>query len=185
VAPPPVTPKTLAPAKVPAPAKPARPAKAPAASANPYDQSAAPFQDESFNLNSENGPSAAQYDYPEIINLSPAGLPPTTGIPAKSGEARVEKSTSRPNPARPAALTTAKATSPTRPTARGGTRPYYQPGSIQRFWQAAQKNWARYGGTPHSRPPSLSPVRTAASSRVIGHTSTGIPIQELTQFSGF
>jgi hypothetical protein len=137
-------------------------------------------------------PSASYDEYPpdsraEEINLSPAGLPPTTSVPAKPGEARVEKSTSRPglanSPAKPAARR-APAVSTARPPASGDAWSGSRPGSIHRFWQAAQNNWARYGGTPHSRPPSRSPMRTAASG-VIGHTSTGVPIQDLTQFSGF
>ncbi|MDR2725351.1 MAG: hypothetical protein LBC90_04660, partial [Candidatus Adiutrix sp.] len=62
------------------------------------------------------------------------------------------------------------------------------PGSIHRFWQFAHSNWARYGGTIHSRPPSASPMRTAAyggPGGKLGYTASGVPLQDLTKFSGF
>jgi hypothetical protein len=188
-----------APAKTtPAPAKPATPAKASAPTKAPTCKTSAPttapLQSGSPNgvltiIGESDRPSVRYEEYPpdyqaEEINLSPAGLPATTRVPAKPGEARVEKSRSQPGAAISAAKRPPPATSTARPSATGGTWPGSRPGSIHRFWQAAQNNWARYGGTPHSRPPSLSPTRTAASG-VIGHTSTGVPLQELTQFSGF
>ena len=126
-------------------------------------------------------PPGTQYDdyFPDHqaaeIRLSSADLPPTTNTPAKPGEARVEKS------------------------ARGASRPASsapqsaeetnsKPGSVHRFWQAANNNWARYEGTTRSNPSSL--VRTAAyggpgQPAILGYTASGLPIKDLTHFSGF
>jgi hypothetical protein len=177
-------------AEAPAPAKPAAPAKALAPTKAPTGKNSArttaPLQSRIQNgiltiIGDSDQPSARYDEYPpdsraEGINLSPADLPATTRI-------RVEKSNNRPD----AAVSSAKrppAASAARRPATGGAWSGSRPGSIHRFWQAAQNNWARYGATPHSRPPSRGPVRTAASG-VIGHTSSGVPLQELTQFSGF
>ncbi|MDR2935634.1 MAG: hypothetical protein LBV70_07165, partial [Candidatus Adiutrix sp.] len=180
-------------AEAPAPAKPTAPStKAP--DVKPPIKTTAPLQSRIQSgvlaITDEAGsPGLPNYDNPpdfraEEINLSPAGLPSTTRIPAKPGEARVEKSGPGPGAAGSAARPAPAAYGPRLPARAGGARPDSSPGSVQRFWQAAQNNWARYGGTPHSRPPSLSPVRTVAS-EVIGYTSTGLPFQDLTMFSGF
>ena len=107
------------------------------------------------------------------INMSLAGTPTPTSVPAKPGEARVERS----------AKSAGSRQTPNE------NQPSSRPGDIHRFWQAAHKNWAGCGRVvPHSCPPIE--VQTAAYSGpsqagLFGYTASGVPLHELTQFSGF
>ena len=188
VAAPPKTGQAAVPA---APAAPKAPVAKPAApsrpSAAPPKKPAAPvsapgaIKNGVITIIGEPDPPGTLYDdylpdyRAEEVNLSPAGLLPTTVIPAKPGEARVEKSgQTAPRPAQAARPRPAPA-----PAAPVVARVDSKPGSVHRFWHLAQKNWARYGGAPS---------RTAAyhgGADRIGYTPAGLPLQDLTHFSGF
>jgi hypothetical protein len=177
-----------------APAKAAAPAPRPTTPAQTQTKAGGVVKDGVITIIGEPDPPGTQYDdflpdhRAESITLSPAGSPPTTRVPAQPGEARVERSgtgqavVKSSKPAQPAAARR-PAASPVAETA--APTPSFEPGSVHRFWQLAQNNWAQYGGTPHSRPPERTPHRSALKPDLISYNYSGVILQDLTTFSGF
>ncbi|MCL2029717.1 MAG: hypothetical protein FWG97_04800 [Deltaproteobacteria bacterium] len=171
-------------------APPAAPAPRAAAPAKPPAKPAAPASVKNgvITIIGEPDPPGAKYDdylpdhRAEEINLSPAGLPPTTSVPAKPGEARVEKA----GTGKPAARRPAPAAAPQPPPPPPAAAADFKPGSVHRYWQLAQNNWARYGGTPYSRPPTKARIAPYDGSRygLVGYTPAGRPLLDLTYFPG-